>query len=212
MHTPTLSGLGTDSAKLRPSLRLEDHIGVISDLIASIAAHDVVLVGHSYGGVVATGAALSELGRLAVRRLVYLDAFVPETGLSIFQMHPGVLALFESLAVEHQGIYADPAPPTALGVDRQDVADWITAQSTPMPLSVLHQPFPETAMSPRELRPEDVAYIRFRGTDYFSSTMRSAALRGWQVSELDGSHFEFVTRPAMVAAALSLTQVTRHRD
>ena len=47
---------------------------------------DVVLVGHSYGGMVATGVADREAARIA--RLVYLDAFVPRDGQSVLDLQP----------------------------------------------------------------------------------------------------------------------------
>ena len=203
VHAPTLTGLGIDSTNVRADLRLEDHIAVVTEVLDTIATEDVVMVGHSYGGVIATGAALSESGRSLVRHLVFLDAFIPETGRSIHQMHPEVEAVFDSLAVAHGGVYAEPASPTLLGVNEPEVVDWITEGSTLMPMSLGQQPFPATTRSLDDLDKEAVTYIRFTGTDYFKSSMDSAVLRQWRVREVHGSHFAFVTQPATVAAELS---------
>lgn len=76
----TLAGLGDKPA---PTANLSSHI--IETIRAIKACHDeVVLVGHSYGGMVVTGAADAE--PCTVRALVYSDAYVPETGDSVWSL------------------------------------------------------------------------------------------------------------------------------
>jgi len=48
---------------------------------------NVILIGHSYGGMVATGVADRARDRIAT--LVYVDAFTPRDGESIFDLTPG---------------------------------------------------------------------------------------------------------------------------
>lgn len=76
----TLAGLGDVPA---PSANLALHI---SEAVRAIRAHDdqVVLVGHSYGGMVVSGAADAEPAK--VRALVYSDAYVPESGDSVWSL------------------------------------------------------------------------------------------------------------------------------
>ena len=63
---------------------LTDHIGQVTTLMEKEELRDVILVGHSYGGMVITGVA----GRMAdrVRRLVYIDAALPDLGQSLFDL------------------------------------------------------------------------------------------------------------------------------
>ena len=78
VHAPSLTGLGERKHLARPDIDLDTHIADIVHLLGMEDLRDVVLVGHSYGGMVMTGAADRAHERIA--RLVYLDAFVPENG------------------------------------------------------------------------------------------------------------------------------------
>jgi pimeloyl-ACP methyl ester carboxylesterase len=75
---PTLTGLGERVHLASPSIGLATHIDDIVNVILWENLHDVILVGHSYGGVVITGVADRIPER--IRRLVYLDALLPESG------------------------------------------------------------------------------------------------------------------------------------
>jgi pimeloyl-ACP methyl ester carboxylesterase len=63
---------------------LTDHIGQICSLITKNDLRDVILVGHSYGGMVITGVADKIPGRIG--RLVYLDAALPDPGESLYDL------------------------------------------------------------------------------------------------------------------------------
>ena len=77
MFAPSLTGLAERSASLSPDIDLDTHIDDIVQLLSYWDLHDVVLVGHSYGGMVITGAADRAADRVA--KLVYLDAATPRT-------------------------------------------------------------------------------------------------------------------------------------
>ncbi len=78
VFAPSLTGLGERKHLARPEVDLDTHIADVVNLLEMEDLRDVVLVGHSYGGMVVTGAA--DRARSRIRRLVYLDAFVPENG------------------------------------------------------------------------------------------------------------------------------------
>ena len=78
VFTPTLTGLGERSHLLSPAVDLTTHIQDITAVLEYEDLQDVVLVGHSYGGMVIAGVAEQAGARLA--QLVYLDAFLPEDG------------------------------------------------------------------------------------------------------------------------------------
>ena len=75
MFTPTCTGLGERAHLAAPEVGLDTHIADMLAVLEYEDLHDVVLVGHSYGGMVATGVADRAAARLS--QLVYLDAFVP---------------------------------------------------------------------------------------------------------------------------------------
>ncbi|MGZ0244868.1 MAG: alpha/beta fold hydrolase, partial [Alphaproteobacteria bacterium] len=78
VFTPTLTGLGERSHLLSPDIDLETHIADVINLLVWEELNDVILVGHSYGGMVITGVADQAKDRL--RHIVYLDAFLPADG------------------------------------------------------------------------------------------------------------------------------------
>ena len=74
VFTPTLTGLGERSHLMNPGINLDTHIADIVNVIKHEELSDVVLVGHSYGGMVVTGVADTLADK--IRSLVYLDARV----------------------------------------------------------------------------------------------------------------------------------------
>src|SRR5687767_13129530 len=80
---PTLSGVA-ERAHLAPHTDLSTHITELAGLLLFQDVHEVVLVGHSYGGLVIAGAAARAGNR--VSQLVYLDAFVADPGQSMFDL------------------------------------------------------------------------------------------------------------------------------
>ncbi len=85
VYRPTLSGLGERVHLASPEIDLSTHIADVVNTILFENLHDVVLLGHSYGGMVVTGVADSIPER--IKQLIYLDAFVPEDGQSVATAH-----------------------------------------------------------------------------------------------------------------------------
>lgn len=83
VYRPTLPGLGEHHHLATPAISLDDHIQDIVNLILFEDLHDVILLGHSYGGMVITGVADRIPERIG--RLVYLDAFLPLDGESVMK-------------------------------------------------------------------------------------------------------------------------------
>lgn len=82
--TPTLTGLGERSHLLGPDINLTTHITDIENVIRFEELSDVVLAGHSYGGVPITGAADRMADRIS--SIVYLDAVLPENGQTVQEL------------------------------------------------------------------------------------------------------------------------------
>ena len=85
VYRPTLSGLGERVHLASAEVDLNTHIADVVNTILFENLHDVVLLGHSYGGMVVTGVADSIPER--IKCLIYLDAFVPEDGQSVATAH-----------------------------------------------------------------------------------------------------------------------------
>src|SRR5664279_4210380 len=88
---PRLTGLEGDLEQLTPAVDLDTHIADVARILARNDLHDVVLVGHSYAGMIITGVAERAEGR--IKRLVYADAFVPEDGQSALDLLPESVAI-----------------------------------------------------------------------------------------------------------------------
>jgi len=95
VHTPTLTGLSERAHLLSPMVGLDTHIEDVVRLIDTLGLSDVILVGHSYGGMVITGAAARVPERIA--HVVYLDAFLPRAGEAAWDLLPWQREAFQQL-------------------------------------------------------------------------------------------------------------------
>ena len=84
VYTPTLTGLGERAHLISPILDLETHIQDVENVLRYEDLNDVILVGNSYSGMVITGVADRMPERIA--HLIYVDAFVPHHGESVFDL------------------------------------------------------------------------------------------------------------------------------
>lgn len=78
VYRPTLTGLGERIHLSNEHINLTTYINDIVNVIRFEDLHDLILVGHSYGGMVISGVAEQVPDR--IRKLVYLDAMVPNDG------------------------------------------------------------------------------------------------------------------------------------
>lgn len=145
VHTPTLPGLADRAGELSADIGLDTHIACVLDLIEEQDLSSVVLVGHSYGGMVITGVADALAPRIA--QLVYLDAALPRDGESLMtygEPRPeAALSGSEAalLAMCPDGIALPPVPPAVLGLpETHPLHDWAKERLTPHPLKTLTDP------------------------------------------------------------------------
>ncbi len=133
VFAPTLSGLADRSHLLAPTVSLQTHIKDVANLLHWEELSGVVLVGHSYGGMVITGAADRVADR--VRALVYVDAFTPAHGQSAFDLRtPEANAAVRERARAYGGGWRiPPTPAEAFKVNPADRA-WVDAKCTDLPI------------------------------------------------------------------------------
>jgi pimeloyl-ACP methyl ester carboxylesterase len=121
VFTPTLTGQGERSHLNAGTVNLSLHIADILAVFRYEGLRDVVLAGHSYGGMVITGVA----DRIAERicALVYLDAFIPEDGQSLFDINvPKNTQAFLANAGGIGGLAVPPPPAAFFNVNNNDSA------------------------------------------------------------------------------------------
>lgn len=195
LFTPSYTGLGERAHLAHPGLDLEAHI---ADILAVLEAEDlsgIILVGHSYGGMIATGVAARAQDRIA--RLVYVDAFVPRNGDSIFSLTPGRQEIMAPQAAQNGGFI----PPSALPADTSDTdRDWATPRRKPQPLKTFEQPL-RIGREP-EMPRHYIYCTRHTPDDRFRPFYDRAQREGWDHHSIDASHNPHVTCPEVLAEIL----------
>jgi pimeloyl-ACP methyl ester carboxylesterase len=196
----TLSGLGEQAHLLNRHIGLETHVSDIVRIVEHADLDDVVLVGHSYGGMVITGAAEHIPSR--IRQLVYLDASVPLDGESSNDVVGPEMAtrLREAAALGGEG-WKVPAPSLDGWALADAIRPWVEQSLTPHPLAVFEEPIrlrsKAAAALPRAFlrsSPKSALYARL---------MERARDAGWYCQDLEGGHYPMLTEPQLVVMALS---------
>ena len=118
VHTPTLTGLGERSHLVRPETDLDTHVTDVAAVLEYEDLTDVILVGHSYGGMVITGTADRVPDRIA--QIVYLDAASPRDGQSLVDVAPALMdfARSDSRVVDGVDLVLWPSPDLAAALRR----------------------------------------------------------------------------------------------
>lgn len=138
----TLSGCGERRHGLRRDITLQTHIADVTGLVDAEELSGVVHVGHSYGGLVVTGAADRLLARDAglVGRIVYVDAMVPLPGESWSSRHDEATRAARTAAARASGLNALPPPdPSGFGLSGAD-RDWLLRRQGPHPFNAYQEP------------------------------------------------------------------------
>ena len=202
VFAPTLTGLGERSHLASPAVDLSTHVLDVVNLLRWEDLGDVVLVGHSYGGMVVTGVAERAADRLA--SLVYLDALVPEDGQSVFDLQPAErrAAILEEIAA-NGGRFWPPRSAAFYGVRDPAQQAWVDGKCTPQPFGTLFERLRLTAASAGKVARK--LYILC--TDPPLAYMRrfydmAGASDGWQTMELATGHDAMVTAPERLAQIL----------
>jgi pimeloyl-ACP methyl ester carboxylesterase len=141
VYAPTLTGLGERSHLLSPAIDLDMHIRDVVAVLYYEDLRDVILVGHSYGGMVITGVADRAADR--VGRLVYLDAANPVNGQSLVDVAGPVIEMTRPMGAVVDGIELVllPAPGAGMfyGVTDPEDAAWMDERLTGHPWSCFEQ-------------------------------------------------------------------------
>jgi pimeloyl-ACP methyl ester carboxylesterase len=202
VFTPTLTGLGERSHLAAPAVDLSTHVLDVVNLLRWEDLQDVVLVGHSYGGMVVTGAAERIADRLAT--LVYLDAVVPEDGQSLLDLQPPErrAEILEEVATNDWRLWP-PRSAAFYGVRDPAQQAWVDGHCTPQPIGTLFERLrlsgPPADKVARKLyilcTDPPLPYLR-RFYDL------AGASAGWQTMELATGHDAMVTEPEQLAQIL----------
>jgi pimeloyl-ACP methyl ester carboxylesterase len=200
--TPSLTGLGERAHLATPDTNLDTHVADVAAVLHYEDLHDVVLVGHSYGGMVITGVADRAPERIG--QLVYLDADVPREGESMMDLVPvDHRAGYEEAArTRGEGWRVPPPLPDPLPPELPPEVAWAVARFNPHPLATMTQPLhlehgetdlPRTFVlctEDKEDEPEPPHVTRVRADP------------SWRLIELAATHTAHVAAPELLSRTL----------
>lgn len=208
VFTPTLTGLGDRAHLATPLPGLATHVADVQACIEAEALEDIVLVGHSYAGMVITGVADAIRSRIA--HLLYLDAAVPADGQSFASHIPGLSpeaiarreAAFRALSAD--GRWLPPPSPGAVGVGAPDDAAWLKRRLTPHPLRTWLDPLPLPNGGHAGLAKTYVLATQPPATlmGYPVHGERAAEDPAWRSREMACGHDMMIVEPARTAALI----------
>jgi pimeloyl-ACP methyl ester carboxylesterase len=138
VHAVTLTGLGERAHLLSPTITLETHIEDVRQLIETEELNDVVLVVHSYAGMIGTAIA-DRIGE-RLKHLVYVDAVIPKPGESWSSTQASATQQQRLAAAEASPNFSFPPPdPVVFGLHDAEHA-WVQRRQTPHPGNTYRTP------------------------------------------------------------------------
>jgi pimeloyl-ACP methyl ester carboxylesterase len=196
VYAPTLTGLGERVHLATPDVGLDTHITDIVNVLAYEDLGDVVLAGHSYGGMVITGVAAQAPDRLA--QLVYLDAYVPFAGESLLDLvSPAARRTLEAQFRAGGDGWRHPG----LGGE--------TLRHVPHPWKCFVQPLPPGDPAATTIPQTYVRFTADKGPDEFmgmcfARSVERARAGSWQMREVDIDHSVRANAEAVAGVLLDL--------
>lgn len=200
-HAPTLTGLGERLHLAHEGITPDSHVEDILAVIKWRELTDIVLVGHSYGGLIISGVASQVPEK--IKTLVYLDAFAPEvSGRSIFSdANPERMAAFEA-EIGENGFMVEPDLFEAW-TDDPKKREWLRSMCTPHPIGSFRH---GVTLTDRRNEISDRHFIVCScntPSPFQAEYMRVRGLDGWTTHEIPTKHDAMVERPEELAALLT---------
>lgn len=202
VYTPTLTGVGERSHLISRSVTFDTHVQDIVNLFRWEELSDVVLCGHSYGGMVITS--VVEKVPDKVRALVYLDAFVPENGEALFdyvdpEMRAGMVA---DVKANGDGYLISPISAELFKVNAHD-AGWVDRMCVKHPVESFEHRMALTGAAARVRRKTYVLAANWGPPQPFVKVAdRLKQVPGWQVTSLPCGHDLMLDMPQKTADIL----------
>ena len=202
VYAPTLTGLGERAHLSRAGVDLDCHVNDIVALLHYEDLRNVVLVGHSYGGMVITGAADRASDR--VGHLVYLDAMAPKDGQSLVDVAGPFMAAArsDSRIVDGVEMCLFPSAETLpfYGVVDPRTLDWMRTRLTPHPWRCFEQPLQLT----NEMVLQSIPQSHISSTLFLSLRDADGLREKWdgRLWDIDTGHDMMITEPYKVAELL----------
>jgi pimeloyl-ACP methyl ester carboxylesterase len=199
--SPTYTGLGERAHLANPDIDLSTHIQDVLAVLEFEDLQDVTLIGHSYGGMVATG--VTDRARERIARVVYIDAFAPHDGQSLFDLvGPKAEGNMRAGAAKDGDGWRLPVNPMPPDTAPEDVA-WASPRRRPQPIRTFEQKLKLESKEPPPSRHYIYATRNGPGDVFRQFSDRARSESDWKHHEIDASHNPHITCPDVLMALLT---------
>jgi pimeloyl-ACP methyl ester carboxylesterase len=194
----TLTGVGEREHLMSSSIRLATHIDDVASVIETEELARLVLVGHSYAGLLITAVADRYAERIV--RLVYLDAIIPRSGESWSSSHDESARQARRADIARDGVIKPP-PASAFGLTGEDAA-WVDRRQRPQPGGVYDDvlQFDEARVASLSRTFVDCTSPALPAIEKSRQRVRSEP--GWQVIEIATGHDPMISAPTQLLGIL----------
>jgi len=199
VYAPTLTGLADRSHLAGPDVNLTTHITDVVNLIKWEQLSDVVLCGHSYGGMVITGVA--EQMQPAIASIVYLDAFVPQDGEAVVALTSTAVHDAIEAVRQRNEFLLPPRPAEAFGVLPQH-RSWVDGKCTPQPVATFTETIKVTGAVNRISRKVYIRAASYVSPGFDKARARAKADPSWRTFDAPCGHDVMVDAPDWLAKLL----------
>ena len=176
VNRPSLTGQGERVHLASTEIGLQTHINDVVNMILYEDLHNVVLVGHSYGGMVVTGVADSVADR--IKKIIYLDALVPNNGESLVSIFgnraDGMRQAAKDGFIVPMWVRPDAAPPKDVPHPVKTLTDTLVLKNRAQHLPVTYILTVDKGREPKQ-------------DDFFSQYERAQS-RGWKTIIMEADH------------------------
>ncbi len=199
VFTPTLTGLGERSHLFGPDIGLSTHITDVVNVLKYERLSDVVLCGHSYGGMIISGVA--EQLPQAIRSIVFLDAFLPDNGDTVYNLTIPVVREALRAAVERGDVGVPSRPAAGFGVNEKD-RPWVDSLLGQHPLVTFNDKIALTGARDRIAKKTYVRASQYPNAGYDKHLATCKADASWRTYELPCGHDVMVDMPERLTEIL----------
>jgi len=199
VFTPTLTGLGERSHLLHAGIDLKTHIDDVVNVMTWERLTDVVLCGHSYGGMVISGVAEQMASK--IRSIVFLDAFVPRDGEAAVNLTGPASRDNIRAALQRGDIAAPSRSAEAFGVNQADRA-WVDSLCVPHPIATFTDKIALTGAKDRIARKTYIRAAAYPSPGFDRALTEAKADPSWRTYELGCGHDVMVDSPEQLVEIL----------
>jgi len=202
VFTPTLTGLGERAHLLNPAVRLSTFIDDVCAVLECEELRDVILVGHSFGGLVASG--VVDRMPKSVKRLVFYDGLIAKHGQSAITLLPPMVQAQRGSTDDPEELRMPVPAPEKFGLFEPEHVAWALRRATPHPLNSYTEP-----LALRHPVGNGVPVTYIAGTNPWYAPL--AGVREWVKKqpdwtwrELPTGHAPMISAPEILAGELLL--------